>query len=92
MKNYYVKFLREFDAEVQADNVQYAQVLARRVIAQFPEGSCRLVSIIAEDYVDPVKKLEPGVQLTQEAQTILDRNTGLASNVHSYIDEEPKQA
>lgn len=63
MKNYSVKFAREFEVQVQADTLEVAQVLARRVIAQFPTDSCKLLSIIAEgcevESVSPPEKPQP---------------------------------
>ena len=48
MTNYGVTFVREFPVEVEADNLEMAETLARRVIASFPAGTCKLLSVAAE--------------------------------------------
>lgn len=92
MKNFNVKFLREFEVQIQADTAATAQVLANRVLAQFPVGSCRLLSIIAENYVEPAKADEPGVELSKEARAIVERNAGLADSVRRLTDDQPEVA
>lgn len=63
MKNFNVRFAREFEVQVQADETAIAEVLAKRVIAQFPKDSCKLLSIIAEgcevESVSPPEKPQP---------------------------------
>lgn len=54
MKKYNCVFVRRFDVEVEAENIQAAQVAAGEVIKQFPEGAVKLHSVKAEDYVEPV--------------------------------------
>lgn len=48
MTNYGVTFVREFRVEVEAGNLKTAETLARRVIASFPAGTCKLLSVIAD--------------------------------------------
>lgn len=48
MKKFAVKFLREFEVEVVAENSASAQTIASNILAQFPKDSCKLLSIIAE--------------------------------------------
>lgn len=52
MKKFSVKFLREFEVEIQADNGDSAAQIASSILAQFPKGSCKLLSIVAEDYIE----------------------------------------
>jgi hypothetical protein len=44
---YGVTFTREFRVEVEADNLETAETLARRVVASFLAGTCKLLSILA---------------------------------------------
>jgi hypothetical protein len=48
MANYGVTFTREFRVEIEADNLETADLLARAVIKQFPPGTCKLLSVVAE--------------------------------------------
>lgn len=48
MKKFSVKFLREFEVEIQAESAEIASQLAAKVLAQFPKDSCKLLSIIQE--------------------------------------------
>jgi hypothetical protein len=59
MKKFNVKFQREFEVQVEADSLEIAGQLARQVLAQFPAGSCKLLSIYAEDYVEPTESIGP---------------------------------
>lgn len=60
MKKYYCNFLRAFQAVIECETMEDAQRQAIRIHAEFPEGSCRLLSIKAEDYVEPADaKPEP---------------------------------
>lgn len=52
MKKFHVKFVREFEVDVEADDAVIANKLANAILAQFPAGTCRLLSIIAEGYVE----------------------------------------
>lgn len=65
MKKYNCVFVRRFDVEVEAENIQAAQVAAGEVIKQFPEGTVKLHSVKAEDYVEPV----PDMDAAQEGDT-----------------------
>lgn len=48
MKKFNVKFSREFEVEIEAENTQIAEALTHQVMAQFPPDTCKLLSIIAE--------------------------------------------
>lgn len=52
MKKFSVKFLREFEVEVQANSGDAASKLAGAILAQFPKDTCKLLSIVAADYVE----------------------------------------
>lgn len=52
MKKFTVKFVREFEVEVQAEDASAAKLLADRVLTQFPKGTTKLLSLVAEDYVE----------------------------------------
>jgi hypothetical protein len=82
MKKYTAKFLREFEVEVQADSMTMAQMLAMRILGQLPFGSVKIVSITAEDYIEPVKQEKPKIQMTPEER----RNTEFAAKVKSELD------
>lgn len=53
MKKFIATFTRTFYADFEAGNIEAAAVMAQRVVAQFPKDVCKLVSIYAEDYVEP---------------------------------------
>jgi hypothetical protein len=68
MKKFSVKFIREFEVEVQAEDTATAKLMADAVIAQFPKDSCRLLSVVAEDALEecatcrdegPIKPVDP---------------------------------
>lgn len=48
MKKYNVKFVREFEVEVEAVSTGAATAIAERIMAQFAPGSCKLLSVVAE--------------------------------------------
>lgn len=52
MKKFKVKFVREFEVQIQAENGAMASQVGSSIIAQFPKDTCKLLSIIAEDYVE----------------------------------------
>lgn len=52
MKKFTVKFQREFEVQVEAETPAIAQQLTKQIMAQFPEGTCKLLSIVAEDYIE----------------------------------------
>lgn len=51
MKKYNVTFQREFEVGIEAESTEIAEKLANQVLTQFPKGSCKLLSIIADDAV-----------------------------------------
>lgn len=51
MKKFTVKFVRDFEVEIQADDTKQAETLAQKVIAQFATGTCKLHSIVGEGVV-----------------------------------------
>ena len=84
MKKYHVKFLRLFEVDVEADDIKIAEALARQVLAQFPAGTCKLLEVKAEDYVEPIVSNEPKLM---DAATI--RNEALAKKVDALLPKEP---
>ena len=42
---YTVTFHSEFDVEIDAENPEHAQTLARHVLTQFPVGKLKLISV-----------------------------------------------
>lgn len=48
MSKFNVKFQRDFEVGIEADDVATADKLARSVLAQFPEGTCKVLSVVAE--------------------------------------------
>lgn len=52
MKKFKVKYVREFEVDVEAEDSVIALNFADAVVAQFPEGTCRLLSIIDWEYVE----------------------------------------
>jgi hypothetical protein len=46
MKKFTVKFTREFEVEIEAIDAKIAEMLAKQVMAQFPEGTCKMLSVI----------------------------------------------
>ena len=52
-----VTFVREFQVEVEAGNLETAEELARRIIAQFPiAAACKLLSVVAGSNVAATRK------------------------------------
>lgn len=52
MKTFKVKFVREFEVDVEADSGVGAANIAATILEQFPKDTCKVLSIIAEDYVE----------------------------------------
>jgi hypothetical protein len=50
---YHIKFQRDFEVEFEALDMESAEKLAHDLVAQFPAGSCKLLSIYADDYKAP---------------------------------------
>lgn len=50
MKKFKVKFSREFEVDVEAESGTIAEAMARSIITQFPPGTCKLLSVIAEGH------------------------------------------
>lgn len=50
---YVARFERTFECEVMAKDIKEAQTLARFALKEFPEGTCRMVSLKRDGYVDP---------------------------------------
>lgn len=48
MKKFNVRFVREFEVQIEADSTDIAQALAAQVLAQFPPNSTKILSIVAE--------------------------------------------
>lgn len=84
MKTYHVTFARKFEVDVQAESIELAKALANRVMAEFPADSCKLLSIYADDYVEPIVSNEPKLM---DAATI--RNEALAKKVDALLPKEP---
>lgn len=52
MRKFNVKFIREFHMQIEADSSAMARQLTQGFLEQLPQDSWRLLSIIAEDYVE----------------------------------------
>lgn len=52
MKKFTVKIQREFEVGIEAVDLQTAEALARQVLLQFPPGTAKLLSLVAEDAKD----------------------------------------
>lgn len=52
MKKFQVKFVREFEVGIEAEDAVTAKALADEIVKQFPPETSRVLSIIAEDYVE----------------------------------------
>jgi hypothetical protein len=52
MRKFTAKYQREFEVEIEAKTTAEADVLARGVLAQFPEGTIKLLSCVADDYIE----------------------------------------
>ena len=57
MTKFKVKFLREFEVDIDAESLEIAGQLAQKVLTQFANGTCKLLSIVQE-----------GVVVTQESE------------------------
>lgn len=53
MKKFTVKFQRDFEAEIEAVDIDIAGTIAHNIVAQFPAGTCKLLSVLPEGYVPP---------------------------------------
>jgi hypothetical protein len=49
MQKFNVKFSRDFEVGIEADTLALAELLAGRIIAEFPASTCRLLSIVPEE-------------------------------------------
>ena len=86
MKNFHVKFIREFEVDVQADTTEVAGQLAKQIIAQFPAGTCKLLSVVEDGYVEPP-------EAANTADLNERRNAGLALKVREITGQrEPDVA
>lgn len=84
MNKFNAKFQREFEVQIEADDIQTAEQLARRVLTGFPAGTTKLLSILPEGYTEPVESASGGaVDLTAV------RNSGLAKRVRELTDDQP---
>jgi|SRR5579871_1508381 len=52
LRKFRVKFLREFEVEIEAESGEMATQISSSILAQFPKDTCKLLSVIAEDYVE----------------------------------------
>lgn len=52
MKKFTVKFVREMEFETEAEDSAQARVIAEKTLTRYPKNTCKLLSIVAEDYVD----------------------------------------
>lgn len=48
MSTFLAKFVREFEVGIEAETLEFADIIARRIIAEMPEGTVRLISVAAE--------------------------------------------
>ncbi len=80
MQTYKVKFSRDFEVDIHAETLPLAGQLAKQVIAQFPAGSCKILSIIPEGYVEPP-------DAANDATLEERRNAGLAVKVRRLTDQ-----
>lgn len=53
MKKYVAQFARVFEVTVEAEDDKAAEALAHGVRREFPLGTVKLLSVTAEDYVEP---------------------------------------
>ncbi len=85
MKTFHVKFTRDFEVDVQAESLEAASHLAKQVTAQFATGSCKILSVIEDGYIEP-----------PEAANSVDiherRNAQLASKVREITGEPERFA
>ncbi len=50
MKKFNATLVREFQVGIEADSAAIAERIAHQVMAQFPAGTCRLLSLIEDGY------------------------------------------
>lgn len=56
-----VKFVRQFEAEIEAESTEAAVALAQGIVKEFPTDTCRVLSIVTEGYVEqPCPACEAG--------------------------------
>lgn len=79
-KTYHCQFLRVIDVDVQAENIVAAEKQARALLAQFVPGSLRLLSVIADGYVEPA-------EAPKTADLNERRNAQLAVRVRELTDQ-----
>ena len=84
MKNYKVKFTREYELVMVGSTIKEIEAQVLTALAKLPEGTAKLLSIIAEDCLDMVDEILP---LTETK--LLERNAGLAKKVHDLLPGEP---
>lgn len=59
MPKFNVKFSQVYEVVIEADTLGTAQGQAHKVVAQFPPGHCKLLSILAEGVADPTAPESP---------------------------------
>ncbi len=83
-KTYVITYSRIFTATFRTNDIKRAHEHAAVVVKQFAEGECKVISIYAEDYVEPPK--------AETAYTKAEmRNLSLRSNINRLTDP-PKGA
>jgi hypothetical protein len=83
MKKYTARFQRLFEVEIEANDVKHAETITKQVLAQFPEGTCILLSIYAEGYLEPVETA--AAPLSPAEQKVALRNADLANNIRALL-------
>jgi hypothetical protein len=48
VKKFNVKFTRTFEVQIEAEDLNAARALSERIVSEFPEGTCKLLSVIRE--------------------------------------------
>jgi hypothetical protein len=80
MGKYHAKFLRLFEVEIEADGIDAAKAAAQRIVSQFPAGTCKPLSVIAHDYVEPPEpptpKPDPATKRNEELARKVDTLSG----------------
>jgi len=88
MKTFIGKFTRDFEVAFEVENLEAAETAASAVLQQFPTGTCKLLSIFAEDYVEHIEPVKDGGPVDSTAV----RNAGLAKRVHALTDQPSPEA
>lgn len=89
MKKFVIKFQRDFEVEFEAADLKTAGEYAKRIVDNFPQGTCKILSVRAEDCVGTTS-VEPAYTAAESEVAL--RNADFAQRIKSLTPDEPSVA